>query len=261
MRRSPLAEVDLWQIDRELTPPKPATHSPLPHRSRGSSRQLLQAILSVYLNLGPAEIEFEQDSCSACGAAHGKPRLASRICSPLRFSVAHAGSTSVVAVSLCEVGVDIEHVPSWATYAAVESIACTRAEQRWLAAIRPEQRTAAFARLWVRKEASLKAIGTGLNVDPRECEFDDVELGVRKLDLRARSLLVSDLSLGEGLIGALVLDATCAPPMDQPAIKLFSRQASSTGQSVDLSSEFEDGWVRKQHTQRNGYSELTKHFG
>ncbi|MFW3473310.1 4'-phosphopantetheinyl transferase family protein [Streptomyces microflavus] len=85
---------------------------------------------------------------------------------PLHFSLAHSRGLIAVAVAPRVIGVDVERLPSPETVEA-----CARAlhpgEQAELAAAPPGERRAHFGRLWTRKEAYLKALGTGLSRHPR----------------------------------------------------------------------------------------------
>jgi 4'-phosphopantetheinyl transferase len=90
----------------------------------------------------------------------GKPRLAA---SELQFNVAHSGNLALVAVTRdCEIGVDLELLRP--VDRSLE-IATRNFHPHELAAIHATSENAlhkTFLRCWTRKEAALKAIGTGL---------------------------------------------------------------------------------------------------
>lgn len=98
-------------------------------------RRYLLSHLALRKILG-GDVQFERD-------ARGKPRLRGR---DLHFNLSHSGDLALVALCRdCEVGVDVEQAR--------------------------RDRTAEFLRGWVRREAYLKALGTGLtdsllSVDP-----------------------------------------------------------------------------------------------
>ena len=113
-------------------------------------------------------------SCPSCSNSdsqgHGIPgyRVPSRT-SPLRVSLSRSGDWCLLAASLdgriAGLGVDIEATSS-ADFDGFESVAMTANELEKLQDM-PDSRKAAFrTRLWVRKEAVLKALGTGLAEDP-----------------------------------------------------------------------------------------------
>lgn len=88
----------------------------------------------------------------------------------MRFSVSHAGGLTLVAVAAGrEVGVDVERLGR-GRWLSLPGHSLTPAEQRSLDAFSGAGRDMAFLRLWVRKEAVLKAVGVGLAVDPAQVE-------------------------------------------------------------------------------------------
>ena len=125
----------------------------------------------------------------------GKPRLASKYGSDFHFNLAHSGERAVFAFSnYREVGIDLEdleHVSRVADLA--KAIGCDE-ERRWLESQSEAERPLALLRMWTAKEAFLKAIGTGLHIEPNRLSVPStVLLGgreptvVRWLDAEARS--------------------------------------------------------------------------
>lgn len=111
---------------------------------------LARQVLSGHVGAAPSSLEFVR-RCRTCGEyGHGKPSLVNG--SPWEFSLSHAGGWVLLAVSnVGPVGVDIEAAS--ATFA--EIAAMVRA---------PGESADDLHRLWVRKEAVLKATGDGLAV-------------------------------------------------------------------------------------------------
>ncbi|SEP88056.1 4'-phosphopantetheinyl transferase superfamily protein [Arthrobacter sp. OV608] len=113
-------------------------------------------------------------SCPSCLnrdiPGHGIPgyRVPSRT-SPLRVSLSRSEDWCLVAACLDDgvagVGVDLE-AESSAGLDGVQSVAMTENEREKLRHVAPALRPALMTRLWVRKEAVLKALGTGLARDP-----------------------------------------------------------------------------------------------
>lgn len=103
--------------------------------------------------------------CPRCGGPHGRPELPGL---PLHASLSRTPGRVAAAVSGAgPVGVDVETVErtGFDGFAAV--------------ALAPGERAAdlpARARAWTRKEAVLKAAGTGLRVDPRTVDVRDDRL-------------------------------------------------------------------------------------
>ena len=122
------------------------------------ARGVLRLLLGRYLVTRPEDVRFHYGS-------HGKPLLdGEHRASTLRFNASHSGEMALYAfVHDYEVGVDVEHVKKdFVTEEIAERFFCTNEVQklRGLAAVdRPSQ----FFRLWTRKEAYIKAVGTGLS--------------------------------------------------------------------------------------------------
>jgi 4'-phosphopantetheinyl transferase len=140
---------------------------------------------------------------------NGKPYVAAPdMAKHLRFSMAHSGKLCVVAVAADrEVGVDVERVRR---DIALEEIAQMYFTARELAALRllPEQnRVDAFFACWTRKEALLKAQGTGFLRPP-----ESVHVGLGAYDpaspLRCGGWTVAELNLPPPYAGAVAVEGT-----------------------------------------------------
>ena len=116
----------------------------------------------------PADHVVLVHRCPRCGSdTHGRPHLlaTAALRHPAHVSVARAGDLSVVAVTDAgPVGVDVEPEGA-ADFSGFEGVALHPGE-------RAGARTDA-TRVWVRKEALLKAQGLGLAVDPRDVRLDE----------------------------------------------------------------------------------------
>lgn len=117
-------------------------------------------------------------ACGRCGSdAHGRPVVLGTT-RPVHASVARDSSGRLAVVAACldgPVGVDVEGAGA-ADFPDFDAVALHPSEAAGDAAER--------TRLWVRKEAALKARGTGLTVDPRSLAVQqelawlvDVDLG------------------------------------------------------------------------------------
>jgi 4'-phosphopantetheinyl transferase len=120
-------------------------------------RTSLRHLLAGYLDLRPAEIEF-------CYDAYGKPSLdPARHDTDLVFNVAHSGSLAVVAVATgCEVGADVECLRPVRQAEGISGRYFHPAEAADVLSGVEDQLVERFFRCWTRKEAVIKAIGTGL---------------------------------------------------------------------------------------------------
>ncbi len=118
----------------------------------------LRVLLGSCLGLAPQDVRLIREDCPCCGAPHGRPAVAG---AALHFSLSHSGDMAYLALAAQPVGVDIEEIPSPQAVADVINV-LHPAETAELNALAIGQRPLALARLWARKEAVLKATGTGL---------------------------------------------------------------------------------------------------
>ncbi|WP_071323155.1 4'-phosphopantetheinyl transferase family protein [Janthinobacterium sp. 1_2014MBL_MicDiv] len=134
-------------------------------RSQGALRQ----ILSDYLDVPPAAVAFRH-------GAFGKPALAGQA---LQFNLSHSGNTMLLAIARHAVGVDLEQCAGAPfDIEPLLELLCHADERAAMAALAPDQRRQLFYPLWTRKEAYLKALGTGLSVDFRLVSFAPVDTGL-----------------------------------------------------------------------------------
>jgi 4'-phosphopantetheinyl transferase len=119
-------------------------------------RAVLRAVLAERLGASPEEIRFAY-------GPYGKPELAMPFNRRgVAFSVSHSADLGVVAVTAGRrVGVDIERVRPLPDLEAMSEQVFSPREQGALRTIPPVLRPRAFLNGWTRKEAYIKAIGTG----------------------------------------------------------------------------------------------------
>ena len=122
------------------------------------SRGVLRTILGDKLACAPEVIRFDEGE-------HGKPFLAgAHAQSGVEFNVSHSGDVFLYAVSQGRtVGVDVERQKEGLDVEAIARRYFAPEEARRLLEQAPsEERVSNFYRCWTRKEAYLKARGTGL---------------------------------------------------------------------------------------------------
>ncbi|GGU94539.1 4'-phosphopantetheinyl transferase [Streptomyces cavourensis] len=160
----------------------------------------LRRLLGGYLGRPPAGLTFVRKPCPGCSGPHGRPAVVQTDDAPtLHFSLAHSRGLIAVAVAPRVIGVDVERLPSTGTVEACARALHTR-ERAELAAVPPEERQAYFGRLWTRKEAYLKALGTGLSRHPR---IDYLGADLRR---RPARWAVLDLPAGPEHTAAVAVD-------------------------------------------------------
>lgn len=131
-----------------------------------AARTALRVLLSRELAVLPSDVGFTV-------GAHGKPSLASAT-SP-QFNLSHSGDCAVVATSKsASVGIDLELMRSRAKPFELAREVFTPQEQCELQQCDSAEVTGTFLTGWTRKEACLKAMGTGLHQPPQQ-----IEVGLR----------------------------------------------------------------------------------
>ena len=109
-----------------------------------------------------AERGLDADSLPVTENEFGKPAFEPAL--GIHFNLSHAGERVMAAVSDLPVGCDVERIALFDEAVARECL--TDEELAWIGC-RPSgsERDKAFIRLWVRKEAYVKAVGGGLGID------------------------------------------------------------------------------------------------
>ncbi|WP_326587518.1 4'-phosphopantetheinyl transferase family protein [Streptomyces sp. NBC_01294] len=121
----------------------------------------LRVLLGGYLGIPPELVSFVREDCPHCGGPHGRPALGGDPPAGLHFSLTHSGAVAAVAVATAPVGLDIEAHPRPELAGGLLRFLHPR-ESAALLALSAAARPAALARVWVRKEACLKATGAGI---------------------------------------------------------------------------------------------------
>jgi phosphopantetheinyl transferase len=172
-RRPPLpGEVEIWVCRLADFPLGPAIEPEQPGSYRQAmrfrQRFVLRLLLGSYLNCPGKSVCFEQ------GPA-GKPRLVSSTANekPLDFNMSHSGDWMAVAVaSDLALGIDIEVGRVLKRASALAQRSFSAAEADWIRDLPEPEQSAAFFRLWTRREALVKAMGASLFATLKELELD-----------------------------------------------------------------------------------------
>lgn len=113
----------------------------------------MREILSSYLDCAPEAIRFET-------SAEGKPFLAN---GSLAFNLSHSEGLALCAVAVSgQIGVDVERIRPVPDADEIVMKFFAPGEAREYLALPPQDRLRAFFSLWTRKEALVKAVGSGL---------------------------------------------------------------------------------------------------
>ncbi|UQX05396.1 4'-phosphopantetheinyl transferase superfamily protein [Streptomyces sp. RerS4] len=119
----------------------------------------LRVLLGAYLGLAPERVRLVREPCPCCGEPHGRPAVAG---AGLHFSLSHSGDLALLAFAASPVGVDVQVTGAGGDVAEEVRGVLHPREEAELARCDAASRMDAFARAWVRKEAYLKGLGTGL---------------------------------------------------------------------------------------------------
>lgn len=122
------------------------------------ARGALREILGRYLGMEPDRISFSYNG-------YGKPSLTTGTGNDvLRFNVSHSRGIALYAVTRGqEVGLDIEYMRQDIASLLIAQHFFSPSEVSVLSALPDSQQIAAFFNCWTRKEAYIKALGTGLS--------------------------------------------------------------------------------------------------
>jgi 4'-phosphopantetheinyl transferase len=174
------AAVHLWLVDLE----QPASfenilsvdeqaragrfHFERDRRRYVTGRGSLRLILGRYLGVEPAQIRFEYTT-------YGRPLLAGLLAgSGLRFNVSHAQTVYLLGVTRNrEIGVDVEAIRPLPDALDIAGRFFAPGEQAALRRVPAADKEVAFFHCWTRKEAYIKALGSGLSqpLDEFEVSF------------------------------------------------------------------------------------------
>ncbi|MFJ6016953.1 4'-phosphopantetheinyl transferase family protein [Streptomyces sp. NPDC092952] len=176
--------VHVWQGSTRAAPPaaalrllSAAEHTVMLRRPRtdglryAGAHIAVRQILSRYLGVPPAGLRFGTRPCLWCSdPGHGRPVVTGPP-TGLDFNLSHAGPHWALAVSATgPVGIDIEDGRS-RILARDAALVLSASELTHVNGLTEgPARDAALLRCWTRKEAVVKAIGTGIMADLRDLE-------------------------------------------------------------------------------------------
>jgi len=144
------------------------------------ARAALRLILGRYLSLPAREIALAY-------GPNGKPSLAG---AGPRFSVAHCEDLGLVALAeATELGVDVERLDPELDVAPLIAHFASTQERADFAALGPQEQRRAFFHWWTRKEALLKAVGSGLSLP-----LDGFDVSIAPRDARLAGTRIAELS-------------------------------------------------------------------
>jgi 4'-phosphopantetheinyl transferase len=169
-----------------------------------ATRALLRTILASYAASDPKELVFRYSE-------KGKPSLSpGHYGIQVEFNVSHSGAVALLALAQGRaLGVDVEQVRENFDHGAIARRFFSNEEQRQLAALAPSERYGGFFRCWTRKEAYIKARGTGLSLPLNQFDVSlkpgdaNALLFTRPDSAEAAQWSLQEVPAGDGHVAAL----------------------------------------------------------
>jgi 4'-phosphopantetheinyl transferase len=157
----------------------------------------LRRLVAAAVGTAPERLEF-------LTTAAGKPTLVST--SGFDFSLSHSGPLAMIATSDARrVGVDIERRRDITDLNGVAGAIMSARERHTFEKTQPQQQRSVFFDLWTRKEALLKATGSGFLDDPRTLELD-VDAEVASVEFAQTRWTVAQLDAGPDAAAAVAIE-------------------------------------------------------
>lgn len=129
------------------------------------SHVLLRYFISNFIEISPEKIIFSRNP-------FGKPQIERKnFC----FNLSHAIRKTIIGFFKKDIGVDIEYINKELDIDKLSQLALTINEITLLNQLTIEKKNVRFFELWTRKEALLKAIGTGLDDCLNKIDVSDLE--------------------------------------------------------------------------------------
>ena len=200
--RSYLSADELTRADRCRTP-----H---PQYQFVVTRGILRMLLSQYMEIRPAQLQFETQP-------RGKPVLRTASSFPIQFNVSHTRGMALIALTTQHaVGIDVEWIDRKVQDRDIAERYFSARESEYLASLPPPERTRQFFSYWTCKEAYLKMQGRGIAKGLAQCEVTmnpgQCQVGLTPLDQQGQG---EDCSLyritsGSRHVGAVAIACSSA---------------------------------------------------
>ena len=176
---------------------------------RDMTRALLRSLLARLTSCPPDSLRFAK-------TVDGKPYLAGP--NSIAFNLSHSRRYSLIALSFSgEIGCDVEDRFTGDDVDELSPLVLHPAELRVMAQLGTRDRQHAFRRYWVRKEAALKAMGTGFLKDPRQLIVGQEDAQVAWTGQESRSFNLHNQTIEAGCMAAVAsMEADCLWYVLQP---------------------------------------------
>ncbi len=132
------------------------------------ARAILRKLLALYLAIEPRQVSFQY-------GPFGKPFLTQHSGEKVQFNLSHSDNGALfVMANDRKVGIDLELVRPLFDMPGLASNCFTASENAALTALPEQYRLRTFFDVWTRKEAFLKATGSGLSLSTTSIEVSPI---------------------------------------------------------------------------------------
>lgn len=175
--RAVLSADEAAKADRFLVEP--------PRRQFSMCRRALRVVIGQTLNCDPTEVHFRAQRYGKPELDIGRMKMGKSdltLAQSLQFNVTHSGDLGLIALSLEPIGVDIEKLqPRINARSLMTQVVSPKELAQWHS-LAASQHTEQILRLWVCKEALLKAMGLGIAECLKQVSFP-LPIGTQSLQL------------------------------------------------------------------------------
>ena len=176
--------------------------SPVARLHFAAGRWLARRVLARRLGCAEADVDFAMDT-------HGRPSL---VTGGIDFNISHSGSCVAVALSAVRVGIDVESTGRTRDWQSIARRFFSPVETASIETCAVEERRMAFVRVWVRKEAFVKALGTGVATGFARFDVSSgaeaALLSARIEGVEAAEWSIVDFDAGAGHLGSVAVRTT-----------------------------------------------------
>jgi len=171
--------------------------------SRILGRGILRLLIGKYLDIDAHQLMFTQN-------AYGKPCLHNEIKSDLEFNISYSDKFILIGFAkLTSIGVDIEEIRHDPIHKSELEFVMTQTELDTLKKLPSIDIYQAFLRCWVRKEAIVKSLGTGLSIAPNTLDIgfipssEEINFTI-SLEEKLINLKINDLQVSSQIFASVV---------------------------------------------------------
>jgi 4'-phosphopantetheinyl transferase len=163
------------------------------------TRSLLRILVGRYTNQNPSSIRLTK-------GVRNKPELSENF--GLHLNATHSGNWILLAIGKYRVGIDIEEVKTCFTFTDVIPFSFSNQERQYIEA--DGKSSVRFYELWTRKEALVKAIGSGIDENfPQVPSLTGLHEWETSKSETAEDWTINSFYVAEGYQAAIAYNCSC----------------------------------------------------